>query len=43
MQLLGNHGLRLALLGFLTTRGLWFGRRWRVLRAAERFTTAGRG
>jgi len=40
IQLLDNHGLWLAMLGFLTARSLWFGWRWRVLRAAERFTAA---
>ncbi len=41
IELLGNHGLWLAFLAFLVTRSLWFFRRWRILRAAERFTAAG--
>ncbi|NBB71444.1 MAG: MATE family efflux transporter [Alphaproteobacteria bacterium] len=43
IQLLANHGLWLALLAFLGARSLWFGWRWRVLRAAGRFTAAGAG
>ncbi len=39
---LGNHGLWLALLAFLLARSLWFWWRFRRLRAADRFTLAGR-
>ena len=41
IQLLGNHGLWLGLLAFLLARSLWFGWRWHILRASERFTAAG--
>jgi MATE family multidrug resistance protein len=41
IQLMGNHGLWLGLLAFLLARSLWFGWRWRILRASARFTAAG--
>ena len=43
IALAGNHGLWLALLAFLLARSLWFAWRWRVLRAAGRFTAPHHG